>query len=455
MTELTTPPISPAQATCAVGHPRHRARAGAYGGPVLSVGARSETVLGVHSEVGDLRQVIVHEPGLELYRLTPGNVEELLFDDVMWVARAQAEHQAFQRELSSRGVVVHRFRDLVVEAVDAPGARAFLQRELVTVNQFGGGLDRHLGALVGEMPAAALADLLIGGLLKREAAAHLEDASSLLLKVLDDDDFLLGPLPNHLYQRDNTAWIYGGVAVNPMAKLARQRESINSRLVLTFHPMFAAQDFPFFRGDDSAHHAPATVEGGDILVVGNRTILIGIGERTAPQGVEVLAHALFAADAVDRIIVVELPNTRAFMHLDTAMTMIDRDAFSVFPYLPTSLRSYTLLARDAGSESGDFTVTENRELFPVVAEAIGVERIRVLQAPTDRFEAAREQWDDGNNFLAVSPGVVLGYERNTTTNRYLADQGIEVVGLVGSELGRGRGGPRCMSCPIERAPVAL
>lgn len=411
-------------------------------------------MLGVHSEVGRLRQVVVHEPGQELYRLTPSNVEELLFDDVMWVERAIEEHRGFQRALRERGVEVHLFRDLVTTALDQDGARAFVQDQLVTATQFGGGLEAHLTALVGEMDAPSLADVLIAGLLKREAAPRLSRASSLLLEVLGDDDLLLAPLPNHLYQRDNSAWIYGGVAVNPMARLARQRETINSRLVLNFHPMFAAQDFPFFRGNDSAHHAPATVEGGDILVIGNRTVMIGIGERTAPQGVEVLAHALFEQDAVDRIIVVELPRTRAFMHLDTAMTMIDRDAFSVYPHLPTTLRSYTLTARDAGSATGDFVVTENADLFPIVAEAIGVERIRVLQAPTDTFEAAREQWDDGNNFLAVSPGVVLGYERNTTTNRYLADQGIEVVPLVGSELGRGRGGPRCMSCPIERDAVA-
>lgn len=409
-------------------------------------------MLGVHSEVGRLAQVVLHEPGLELYRLTPNNVGELLFDDVMWVERAQEEHRGFQQALRDRGVQVHLFRDLITTALDQPGARDFVQTELITAQQFGGGLERHLNELVGEMPAADLAGLLIGGMLKREAAEHLTRASSLLLSVMDDDDFLLSPLPNHLYQRDNSAWIYGGVAINPMAKLARQREGLNSRLVLHHHPLFAQEDFTVYRGDDSAHHAPATVEGGDILVVGHRTILIGLGERTAPQGVEALAHALFASDAVDRIIVVELPNTRAFMHLDTAMTMIDVDAFSVYPYLPTTLRSFTLVAQRGGAP-GDFTVSENAELFPVIADAIGVERIRVLQAPTDTFEAAREQWDDGNNFLAVSPGVVLGYERNTTTNRYLADQGIEVVPLVGSELGRGRGGPRCMSCPIERAAV--
>ncbi|WP_284251616.1 arginine deiminase family protein [Litorihabitans aurantiacus] len=301
-------------------------------------------MLGVHSEVGDLAQVVLHEPGLELYRLTPDNVTGLLFDDVMWVERAQAEHRAFQRALRDRGVVVHLFRDLLETALDEPGARELVQSELVTAQHVGGGLERHLTDLVGAMPASDLAGVLIGGLLRSEAAQALPRASSLLLSVLDDDDFLLPPLPNHLYQRDNVAWIYDGVVVNPMAHPARQREGLNSRLVLNHHPLFTAQRVPFLRGNDAGHHAPATVEGGDVLVIGNRTVMVGLGERTAPQGVEALAHALFAADAVDRVVVVELPRTRAFMHLDTAMTMIDTATFSVYPHLPESLRSYSLVA---------------------------------------------------------------------------------------------------------------
>jgi arginine deiminase len=398
----------------------------------------------VNSEVGQLHEVIVHRPGTELARLTPDNVDSLLFDDVMWAERARQEHDLFAKQLVDHGVVVHEFPDLLTEALDQDGAREFVAARLATHERFGFMLASAIGELVRTYPADRLAEVLIGGLTQRDIGSWLT-TPSLLLRTAGPDDFILAPLPNHLFQRDNSAWIYGAVSVNPMAKEARQRETINTRVVYNFHPMFRAAPPTFLYGNDSAVHVPATVEGGDIAVLGHGTVMIGMGERTTPQGVELLSQRLFQTGTAERVIVVELPKVRAFMHLDTALTQVDRDAYSIYPYLPEQLRSWHVTP-----ERGGLAFHENDDLFRELSFALQVDRVRVLKVPMDRQAAEREQWDDGNNFLAVSPGVVLGYECNTTTNHYLEEHGITVVPVVGSELGRGRGGPRCMTCPISR-----
>ncbi len=410
-------------------------------------------MLGVESEVGQLRQAIVHRPGLELTRLTPSNCDELLFDDVLWADKAREEHDIFSQVLRDQGVSVHHFADLFAQTLALPEAKAFVLDRVCTAHRVGPTLTASLRALAEDVGSATLADLLIGGITKADLSPLR--AGSLRWQSLTLDDFILAPVPNTLFQRDNSAWVYGGVSINPMAKPARQRESVHSRAVYRYHPMFADAAFPTFYGDDDIDHQPATLEGGDIHVLGRGAVLIGMGERSTPMGVELLARELFRHHAATHVIAVQLPKSRAFMHLDTVLTMIDTDTFVRYPDLdPASLRTWLITPADpeevSEHDTGGLHIESRDDLFATIADTLGLDKVVVLAADEDARAAEREQWDDANNFLAVAPGVVIGYERNTITNRMLEQHGIKVLPIPGSELGRARGGSRCMTCPIQR-----
>ncbi|HEX6197894.1 MAG TPA: arginine deiminase [Jiangellaceae bacterium] len=400
----------------------------------------STTQPGADSEVGRLETVLLHRPGPELKRLTPRNNDKLLFDGIPWVGRAQEEHDEFAAALTDHGVEVLYLIDLLAETLATPAARDECIDAVLADPRHGDTLRAALAAHLRDLHPDDLAQTLTAGLAHEE----LRGGSGLAYSLMDRHDFVIDPLPNLLFTRDSSVWVRDHVAITSLAMPARRRETTLTSAIFTYHARFTGTPHVYDSGLEP-------VEGGDVLLLAPGIVAVGTGERTTPAGVERLATNVFAAGLAHTVLAVPIAQERATMHLDTVCTMVDTDAVVMYPNVADELIAIALTP--APDDRGGIHVAPPQPFLVAAAKAMGIDTLRIIDTGLDPVTAEREQWDDGNNTLAIAPRLAVAYERNVETNARLEEAGIEVLRISGSELGSGRGGPRCMSCPVRRAPL--